>query len=376
MGKIVSDETEYVNEVVERYWSTPACCPSNASVCDFSESSDLPTIRRVKVSNDVDHRTRPPNILTAPTGIDVQSTSESVFGRGTVLDDVVYTFTCNETGIETQVHHFRRVAIPPASTILQGTFPDPDWTLKMRLKIKSSKVNMASFAAEFPTTCHEMKRLASNLIRVYRDARRGRLDKIIREWGQLGSIPAGILTYNYGIAPLMSDVINAAVALQDRSLRPLVHRYVVNVSDTISDDSDEISTKWTTKKHAVFYVRFSPNNVGGVTLGNPAEWVWEAIPFSFIVDQAFSIGDWLSSLDALSGVQSVVGTISTKREYVQSYLPHQFDAVSPAVYRYNDYRRAWSDSISIPPLPTYKPSRSLKAVVNDLSLLAVLRSRK
>jgi hypothetical protein len=246
----------------------------------------------------------------------------------------------------------------------------------MRLKIKGAKVNMASFGAEFGTTCSETRRLIAAAVQIYRDARRGKLDKLIREYGHLVNIPAAVLTYNYSVVPTMTDVIDATHALIDRTNRPLTHRYVVNVSEKKAETSTELDYSWKTTKHAVAYVQYTPGESGGIELGNPAEWAWEAIPFSFIVDQAFSIGDWLSSLDALQGVQALSGTVSTKHEYVSTYKPQGFDVMTPAIYRYRDYRRAWFQDISIPPLPTYKPSRSLKAVVNDLSLLAVLRSRK
>lgn len=37
--------------------------------------------------------------------------------------------------------------------------------------------------------------------------------------------------------------------------------------------------------------------------GNPAEWAWEAIPFSFLVDYFVNIGDMIQSLNAFAGVK-------------------------------------------------------------------------
>jgi hypothetical protein len=244
----------------------------------------------------------------------------------------------------------------------------------MRLKIKDTSVNLASSVAEFGETLGMLKQFASIGFDIYRHVRRGRFGELIHRYGQWQNIPAAILAMNFGIKPLAKDIYDTCGALSKALEVPVAKRFHVKVMDEETSSSSSYHRKWKVTKYATVFVEYDPVKWTNITLGNPAEWAWEIIPFSFIVDQMVPIADWLSSLDALKGVKSTVGTVTTKREYKCTEYPSGYDSVSPwPSYSYKEHSRATVSSIPIPSLPTYKPSGSLMSVLNDLSVLALLR---
>lgn len=128
------------------------------------------------------------------------------------------------------------------------------------------------------------------------------------------------LEYSYGWKPLVSDIFDAASVLsspqdnlwiQESSAQDYVQRFeqmtgppnnatIVYVND--------VSLKVFARVGGVVSVT-NPNlqalkNAG---LTNPLTWAWELIPFSFVVDWFYGVGDFLESLDDTVGLSVVDG---------------------------------------------------------------------
>jgi hypothetical protein len=304
--------------------------------------------------------------------MDPQYTAETIYGRATSKSKV-FTSYCYDGNFNATVYRERTVQLTP-SELINGTFPDPSWELQMRLKIKDTSVNLASSFAEFGETVGMLKQFANIGFEIYRDVRHGHFDRLIRRYGQWQNIPAAILALNFGVKPLAKDIADSCAALSKKAEAPIVKRFHVKANDSKEETSGIVDYSWKTTKYVTLYVEYDPVKWTSITLGNPLEWAWEVIPFSFIVDQMIPIGDWLSSLDALKSVKSTIGTVTTKREYKAVEHPTGYDSIDVLpTYSYKEHKRAVVSGVPIPPLPTYKPSGSLMSVLNDLSVLALLR---
>jgi hypothetical protein len=102
---------------------------------------------------------------------------------------------------------------------------------------------------------------------------------------------------------------------------------------------------------------------------NAAALGWELIPFSFVVDWAIGIGDWLQRQDALLGARnfSFNPSVSERLEYSTSST-NGGTAFSRSLRRTHSMNQT---SLSIP-VPRYDPSSSLRKVVTGLSLIRLL----
>jgi hypothetical protein len=185
------------------------------------------------------------------------------------------------------------------------------------------------------------------------------------------------LTNNFVIQPTASDLYNVA---QQFNLRlPEVRRF-------------NQTFKYNERKH------FPNGNVQDVTqkiiysvnvklkggtppyqTGNPIEWAWERVPFSFVVDWMLPIGSYIASFGALTSVERVDGTVSTRTDAVQLNKvlnpPNQLTYVRYGSYELRNHVREMIDSIPYAGFPSAKFSSSFRALGNAISLLYSLRHK-
>lgn len=125
----------------------------------------------------------------------------------------------------------------------------------------------------------------------------------------------GWLLYSYGIKPLVGDIYNAIETIT----RPLEYKELVTASATISKPESEMTTEiyrgdlyyysrqleCTLKgKTGAFVTVGNPNFriLSQMGLTNPAQWVIEAIPFSFVVDWFSNLSEVIGSFSAYEGL--------------------------------------------------------------------------
>lgn len=190
------------------------------------------------------------------------------------------------------------------------------------------------------------------------------------------------LTWNFGIAPLLDDIKDAkrrfAEKIGDSSIGEKFvscsrndHRQRVQLSgfNTRFGQLYAEATEYVTvRAKARIRVQTDLALAKEFGLTNPFSAAYELIPFSFVVDELFNIGDTLSALDAGIGVQDVAWYTTTK---------HTEDTTSNLGSKYHSedlYRSGVSSVLEFGQIE-YKPSRSLKTLANDLALLASFRSK-
>jgi hypothetical protein len=212
-------------------------------------------------------------------------------------------------------------------------------------------------------------------------------------------VPQAWLELQYGWKPLLTDIFGACTALSQLESSQDAYRIGVNgkASEVVSDQWTKRGSNGTNLFGYLVDRRIShacnvrldcqmvhPTLATLAQLGitNPALLVWEKIPYSFVIDWAVPVGDYLSLLDATFGwkfLSGSIGKISRLREY--SARPTQLTKVTNPNFTYYGVSggpffnesfastRAVYSSFPSPRIPSFKNPLSLDHVANALSLL-------
>jgi len=135
------------------------------------------------------------------------------------------------------------------------------------------------------------------------------------------------LVYQYGIKPLLGDIVGAAEHLAEYILKARPVKSNGHATKTFVDqtpyyyDGTGVRQKTVTVKIRVKYG--STFHIGNemqrqaAQLGftNPANTVWELVPFSFVADWFLPIGDWLNNMSAYDG-------LDLKESYRTVFIEH------------------------------------------------------
>lgn len=318
------------------------------------------------VYNDIDRRVSPPEpMFLSPTALTEQSTTTVRDGHFHMPSTYSRIYGCTIT-------EHNRIA---SSNIPTATLPsfEADWALELRRRIKDDKVNLGPAIAEADKTA----KLFHGLGKGIKDAwglYRGRLPKSQRRKIRPCDIPASYLATTYGLEPLINDVYDSVVALNNEWFKPKYQRYKSKAERTSKGSWGSSSTKGGStlqkvSQRSVIYLEHLPN-ASQFTAGNVAEVAWEVVPFSFVVDWGIGVGDWLSSLDALTGYNIVAGTLTTKKE-TSNTLDHWYgqSLVDPGIYQKTTHERTVISSVPIPPRPRIGFGPSYRRLTNAVALL-------
>ena len=270
-----------------------------------------------------------------------------------------------------------------------------DWIVPLRMKIKDVAINLGTTLAEYRQSARMFGSAArgiTNAWRTYRKTRK-RVKKL-----DMCSVAASELVYTYGVAPLLSDVYDSVEALRLRLEHPLHKRFHVRRKDVTSGSLTsvtgntsggvDINWKWKKSHDVVCHIWFNLEKASLFTLGNPAELVWEVVPYSFVVDWMIPIGDYLISLDALKAADKCRLSITTKelKECRWDLSGQKHSSLGggrvmglgsyPATASYRAHARETTASIPFPPLPKFELSGSARRLMNATALLVNARGCK
>jgi hypothetical protein len=256
---------------------------------------------------------------------------------------------------------------------------DLDWPLRLRLKIKRQKVNLGTSLVEYKQTTKMFGSFAKGIKNAwssYKHAKRNFFS--IRDSSRRRirpcDIPASYLSTTYGLEPLISDLMNSIYKLTDRLQKPMYQKFTVKCS---SDGKTDSGYTWSRSLRATAFLRSIPSS-DQFTLGNVGELAWEVVPFSFVVDWGIGVGDWLSSLDALDGLEFVSGTLTAYDEAEGKFAYDVDDGYSGVIsserYHKNLGRTTFS-SIPLPTRPRFGFSGSYRRLANGVALLWAVNQR-
>jgi len=188
------------------------------------------------------------------------------------------------------------------------------------------------------------------------------------------------LGINFALKPLALSLFAVAKEIGTGTAKSRVPlEFMLKSQKTTLENGWEVSyeTTWTVRGS----ILLKPTQTGPFQFGNPAEWAWERIPFSFVVDWMIPVGNYIAAFGTLASIQSVGATITTRQHIRGTYkVPQQAAGYTTAIadaggFEFISHKR---DIAAMPGLPTllqWKPSRSYISLINAIALLAQLKSK-
>jgi hypothetical protein len=233
-------------------------------------------------------------------------------------------------------------ASPPAVPAFPSSLIN-EAEIKALNKLKDQKINLGQFLAEFDQTEQMIARHVLSIARSIKKWRKGNPAsawRAARKYEGFNAsaaarrkIPKSWLELQYGWKPLLQDIYGAIQLLGAPDRDPYFHvkgyaedeTTVTKSMNSAFSNASYCQLQWRVKRKcwvSLYYLLTSPGLAEQSSLGllNPAEIVWECLPYSFVVDWVSPIGSWLSSLTADAGYTFKGGSRSMKSEMGSSSL--------------------------------------------------------
>lgn len=203
---------------------------------------------------------------------------------------------------------------------------------KVFAKVRDSDVNIAVAWGEREETIRMLSGTLSKLGSAYNKAKHGDFLGAMAILGKPKGSQAPLfskanaasnwLELQYGWLPLMSDIEGLCKTMhkQSRHKEYVTIRSRKSIQETVSADTPNgVFTDYTTASASytiTVQVKMRSNSLflataSEVGLTNPLLVAWELVPFSFVVDWALPIGNFLSQFDSALGWELTFGSVTT-----------------------------------------------------------------
>jgi hypothetical protein len=141
------------------------------------------------------------------------------------------------------------------------------------------------------------------------------IKSLVKKYGNLASVPAAVLEVQFGLRPFCGDLASIANGIHGDPKRVIVKKVYITQNDEFEKEFQKLvyKSKRSTLSKATICVSFK-NTSPVVDVGNPLEWAWERIPFSFVVDWVIDVSTTFMSLETLAQVESYSCTLGTHYE--------------------------------------------------------------
>jgi hypothetical protein len=265
-------------------------------------------------------------------------------------------------------------------------------------RAKNQSVNLAQFIAERKQTA---KLFAETVVRVAKAVRSLKQGQVTSAWRSLfppssKQLANDFLAWQFGVKPLISDIEGAAKMLAvgppklefdiivkkrvdfepehatENQLRPIPVKSILSSNGYV-----EVTYKFRVRCQIP-----ALKNLSSLGFGNLASLAWELTPWSFVIDWALPIGNYINSLDSFDGLEVLYGhktvfsrkNTSISRDYGGYVDGYEYDAksVSRSFVQTECTRTLMSEFPSIE-LPSLKDPTSTTHI---LDMLALLRQMK
>lgn len=254
--------------------------------------------------------------------------------------------------------------------------------LKLANKIKGQNINLAQAMIEFRQSADLFLSLSQELYMGYKSLKYGHFRGSFRSLNKSKELSKKWIEYQFGLAPLVSDLTgladSLALGLRDglelQASQTISGRYQT-YSRTFPDGYGNMiehfeRENFTVRMKARYKIQHtSVHNIARFGFFNMPALGWELVPFSFVVDWAIPVGSWLESLDALHGISEIIYVQGTRNEWAGQRSMKSATANARTVHKTR------TQSISGLPIsfPVYKPSQSLVKIVTGLALLRLIQ---
>ncbi len=285
--------------------------------------------------------------------------------------------------------------VPMANRVFDQT------TLKLLGDVADMKTNLGVMYAEARKTSDLILSSAHRIYDAYASFRRGNFRRAANDLNiRKPRFHKNWLEYKYGWMPLLQDVKLSAEFFAQQTLGGRPPRFSVQRKGSETTEWSKTTTyapaygggstsgtwtesllgKYTCRQKLMCEVvnpRF--NQLMQLGLTNPALIAWELVPYSFVFDWFYSVGDWLTGLTALQGVTVRKSLRSNVNDIIYSYSqPLTNNIVSGSVWindarkRGVQFRQYARSTLTINPssitIPRQMPN-SFQKLVSGLALL-------
>lgn len=198
---------------------------------------------------------------------------------------------------------------------------------KIRSRLKDQSVNLAQMIGERRQTANLLATTAVRLSTAVSALKRGNFSGAGRALGLSTSAKknsqyktrfekdpskataSGWLELQYGWVPLLSDVYGSAELLAQKAMDKTFEKVSAAVTVKKKTSSSPVAgvtvvaeRTFTIRKYVWFSTSELQHTMAQIGLTNPLHLAWELMPWSFVVDWFIPVGNFLSSLDAASGL--------------------------------------------------------------------------
>lgn len=273
---------------------------------------------------------------------------------------------------------------------------DPNGIIAFYNAIGEKAVNLLDLIRTRQQTVDMVTSNVMKLVRSLRHLKKGRWKKAASALGVTAkkqpstlNVPRRWLELQYGWLPILNDVYKLCTSLfrdpivsvrktrtYNDKLRSYNRSWTYGVSSysLIATMSTTLRRTWFTELQIDSDTITTADNLG---LLNPSLVAWEAVPYSFVVDWFYPVGDWLASLTALKGVKLLNSSVTDKAVWSLSGLTTR--KTKPSGSKQFSFKGIYKKRVlGIParPLPAFKNPLSLTHFANAMSLLANIFSKK
>lgn len=352
----------------------------------------IAAVNRVNITKNLrSSRVKPANLLLNPTALLPQYTYND---RHQVYKRVVRsTRVCNGVSVA--------VDVTTHETYL-GSYPiitwsDGDWAQALRLKLMDQQVSYAESIGEWRESVTALKGGADILRRSWRAAktimrsRRKRrtmwrlfkrefsLDESEKSKWVTQDVISMHLAITYGVRPvvgLLEDTIARLNTVSSRAMRVVVTVPGTGYGYTSGPQGGGVKFTGESSSRCIAYVWFKPN-AKDFTAGNIFESIWAGLPFSFMLDWFVGIGAYLQSINELTFIDKVTGTVTYKRQGVAIDDTVRVNGVvTPGRYHYRYHTRSVIGSIPMPTKVRFKLPANWDNLVSSMEILTQLRKNR
>jgi hypothetical protein len=186
------------------------------------------------------------------------------------------------------------------------------------------------------------------------------------------------LAVEFGIKPTLNALHTSAQRIQG------LHENRIARVSTTHHENGEVTLAggqvWDVRQTTTWisYMQISNTLYGNsINFGNPVEWAWELIPYSFVVDYVFNVGDTIAALGAERGLNHLGSTETIRRRGKLDSIPPtpDYTVVNRGSGTSESYVRNLHLDLPTPNIVQLDLSSSLKALTNATSVLTSINDR-
>jgi len=196
-------------------------------------------------------------------------------------------------------------------------------------RLADQKVNIGVSLAEIGETARTIASLALDGLKLLKAIKRGNVAEIRELFNFKGDIGGSVasrwLQLQYGVRPIMNDIyglsnlMNGNLSQDDTSLTVRSFKSYTAILSSSSEITTPLASTFSYKSWIQYHCRLTAyvakeelRALSLLGLTNPAEVVWEVVPFSFVVDWFAPVGTFLQAKNALVGLHYLYGSLSAK----------------------------------------------------------------